>query len=111
LKYILILAVGVKITEEHYENLLQAPVLSQELHALAFASESIRRIDLTNVLGVHNPRNSQTRASTDFAMHCRNSSEMLRPLLILSRAHLLTCHSLVMSQNPLAPSDIDDLCT
>jgi hypothetical protein len=84
-------------------------VLAQELHALAFASESIRRIDLTNVLGLYNSYSAQTRGSTDYTAYYTNSSEMLRPLLMLSRGYILTCHSIIMSQNPLAPSDIDDL--
>lgn len=81
--------------------------MSQELHALAFASESIRKIDLTNVLGVYG--SPHTRGSTDYTTFYKNSSELLRPLMMLSRGHLLTCHSFVMSQNPVSPTDIDEL--
>ncbi len=105
------LYIGCKISDEHYEELIQSPVLTQEFHAMAFASESIRSIDLTNCMGVLDNRSSQMRGSTDFGTYRRISSEILRPILMLARAGLCTCHSINMSGNPLSPVDIDELGT
>lgn len=83
--------------------------MTQELHAVVFASESIRSIDLTNTVGVRNHRNKQNRGPTDYASYRKSSSEMLSPLLMLSRRQLGMCQSFAMSGNPVAQSDIDDL--
>lgn len=100
---------GYKITDEHFEDLVQAPVLTQEFHALAFGSESIRSIDLTNCLGVQAKRSSRTRASTDLAAYRKTSSEILRAILMLTRAELSVCNSITFSGNPLAQGDVDEL--
>jgi len=102
---------GCKITKEHYDDLIESPVLTQEFHALLFASESIRCIDLANCLGIRDKRSSQARVSVDYASCRRTSSEIVRPILALARAELCTCHSITMSGNPLLSSDVDELAS
>ncbi|CAG9971837.1 unnamed protein product [Clonostachys byssicola] len=99
---------GYKISEEHYEHLTGAPVLTQELHSLAFASESVRSIDLTNVLGLQTRGNQQSRTQPDYTKLCKTSSEMLRPITLLARGQLQTCHTINMSGNPVAVDDIEE---
>lgn len=98
--------IGIKISEEHYDLLMQASVLSQEMHALAFSSESIRSMDLRNILGSQ----STTRRSKDHEGARRVSSEVLRPILMLLRRQACLCHSITMAGNLLAPSDVEELC-
>lgn len=100
---------GLNISEEHYDILVQAPVLVQEIHALVFASESIKGIDLTNVWGLRNPNKPHSRASIDYTGVPKMSSEILRPLLMLVRQGLCSCRSISLSGNPLARSDVDEL--
>lgn len=102
---------GCKISEEHYHDLLDAPILSQEMHAIAFASESIRSIDLGNCLGLSARRPTHSRRSLDSSTYRRTSSEILSPILMLARAGLCTCRNLVMSGNPLLLSDVDELAS
>jgi hypothetical protein len=96
---------GVKISEEHYDILMQSSVLSQEMHALAFSSESIRSMDLRNILG---PRSTIGR-SKDPEGARRVSSEVLRPILLLLKRQACLCHSITMSGNLIASSDIEEL--
>ncbi|KAF4124125.1 Leucine rich repeat protein [Geosmithia morbida] len=100
---------GCKISQDHCGDLLEAPVLSQEIHALAFASESVRSIDLGNCLGLSIRRSAQARRSVDSSGHRRTSSELLSPIMMLARAGLCMCRNLVMSGNPLLLSDVDEL--
>ncbi|RDA86709.1 hypothetical protein CP532_4222, partial [Ophiocordyceps camponoti-leonardi (nom. inval.)] len=96
---------GLSITEDQHEVLLQAPILEREMHALTFASESIRSIDLTDVLGDW----GQSRSSCDFGKLRSVTSELVRPMLILWRQQLCVCHSISFSGNPLASQDVDEL--
>ncbi|POR37921.1 Uncharacterized protein TPAR_01874 [Tolypocladium paradoxum] len=97
------------ISEDHYEILLQAPILEQEVHALMFASESIRSIDMANVLGLQSSNQRQSRLQCDYGNLRKMSSEMLRPILMLWREQMCVCHSISMSGNPVAPQDVDEL--
>ncbi|KAF4335127.1 NLRC3, partial [Fusarium beomiforme] len=96
---------GVKISEEHYDILMQSSVLSQEMHALAFSSESIRSMDLKNILG---PRSTIGRAKDPEGAR-RVSSEVLRPILLLLKRQACLCHSITMSGNLIAPGDVEEL--
>lgn len=88
---------------------MQAPILEQEMHALTFASESLRSIDMTNVLGLHDSNMQQSRMQRDYGSLRKMSSEVLRPVLMLLRRQLCVCHSIFMSGNPISPNDADDL--
>lgn len=90
--------------------LQEAPVLSQEIHALMFASESIRSIDLTNALGPRTTKPAHSRADDD-ARHLQLSSELIRPLMMLMKAQICLCQSILFRGNLLAPNDVDDLGT
>lgn len=100
---------GLTIAEDHHEILLQAPILEQELHALTFASESIRSIEMTNVLGLHHANRRRSRSQCDYDGLRKTSSEMLRPMLVLWKQQLCACHSVSLSGNPIAPHDVDEL--
>ncbi|KAK5990243.1 hypothetical protein PT974_08509 [Cladobotryum mycophilum] len=91
---------GVRIPEEYYEILLHCTVLEQEIHALMFASESIRSVDFTRqpIRGQGNSANLKLV-----------SSEMMSPILMLLRRQLCHCHSISVSGNLLAPTDVDEL--
>ncbi|KJZ78965.1 hypothetical protein HIM_01738 [Hirsutella minnesotensis 3608] len=100
---------GLSILEDHHEVLLQASILEQEIHAITFASESIRYIDLENVLGLQGSTRRQSRLKCDFGSLRAMSSELLRPILMLWRQQLSVCHSVSLSGNPLDPADVDEL--
>ncbi|CAM1505561.1 Fc.00g111980.m01.CDS01 [Cosmosporella sp. VM-42] len=100
---------GLNIPEDHYDILLQAPVLTQEFHALVFASESIRNIDLTNVLGAQNLTKRQSQAKVDLEQCRQYFSEVLRPILILIKNQLCLCHGITVTGNPLSLGDVEDL--
>ncbi|KAG5984302.1 hypothetical protein E4U55_005365 [Claviceps digitariae] len=102
---------GVTISEDHHEILLQATILMQEVHALLFASESIRSLDMSNVLGLGTKSNSNrlSRFEHDLASLSKTTSEILQPFLELLRRQLCVCNSLSLSGNPISCHDLDDL--
>lgn len=102
---------GLTISDEHYDLLAQAPVLSQEFHALVFASESIRSLDLTNIYGARNASSRQIQPRADSTQTQQLSSEILRPILLLLRQQLSLCHGFSLNGNALAEADIEDLGT
>ncbi|KFG83093.1 leucine rich repeat protein [Metarhizium anisopliae] len=100
---------GVTISEEHHEILLQSPILEQEIHALLFASESIRSLDMSNVLGLGDKANRLSRYQYDLTSLSKTTLEILRPFLELWRRQLCICHSISLSGNPIALDDLDEL--
>jgi hypothetical protein len=99
---------GTLIPAEMYELLQEASVLSRELHALTFASDSIRSLDLTRAFGARSQKPAQSSAN-EHAKHLRLSSELMSPLLMLMRAQKCHCQSILFRGNLLAPSEVDDL--
>ncbi|KAJ4304073.1 hypothetical protein N0V88_001683 [Collariella sp. IMI 366227] len=87
---------------DEVEMLRISPVLHQEFHALAFCSETIRQIDLTNC--------SKT-LSTRFAQYKNQipSLQFLSPLLNLLKTGITKCNRLLLGGNLLTRFDIDDL--
>ncbi|PHH76024.1 hypothetical protein CDD82_4165 [Ophiocordyceps australis] len=102
---------GNSISEEHLELLVQASVLEQEVHALTFASESIRSIDMSNILGLQSLKPRQSRLQCDYDDLRARSSEVIRPILMLWKQQSCVCHSLVLSGNPIASQEVEDLAT
>lgn len=101
---------GVTISEDHHELLSQATILEQEVHALLFASESIRCLDVSDVLGLAGRKNNRlSRLQCDMASLSKTTSEILRPFLELLRRKLCVCHSISLSGNPVAAGDLDEL--
>lgn len=99
-----------KIPEDYYQLLAQAPVLEQEIHALLFSSESIRHIDFTNSAGLQRSMRPQTgKGSIDNTTMRKMSSEIIRPLSMLLKTQLSHCHSISMSGNPIDSSDVAEL--
>lgn len=100
---------GVTISEDHHDILLQATILGQEVHALLFASESIRSLDMSNVLGLGTKSNRLSRYEHDLTNLSKTTSEILQPILELLRRHLCVCNSISLSGNPMSSNDLDEL--
>ncbi|KAJ6446376.1 leucine rich repeat protein [Purpureocillium lavendulum] len=107
-EFMLTSLLALTISEDHHEILLQATILEQEIHALTFTSESIRSIDLTNTLGLQTSQRL-SRFQYDHEALCKKSSELLRPILMLWRQQMSVCQGISMSNNPIAPGDMDEL--
>ncbi|QYT01164.1 PH domain-containing protein [Trichoderma simmonsii] len=101
---------GVRIPDDYYQLLIQAPILEQEIHALLFSSESIRYIDLTNTVGLQRARRPQTgRGSINQSAMRKMSGEIIRPLSMLLKTQLCHCHGISMSGNPIGSSEVAEL--
>lgn len=100
---------GRRISEEHYDLLMQAPILVLEIHALVFSSESIRSIDLRNVLGSRTSTSLPARAKVDPEYARKLTTEVFRPILWLLRYEACRCHSISLSGNLLYPGDVEDM--
>ncbi|KAK2009819.1 leucine rich repeat protein [Colletotrichum eremochloae] len=95
---------GLVIDGAHRDILKSAPLLSQEIHAVAFTSGSVRKIDLTNVLASRNIVGvSRTRAGS------KKEPEVVRPILLLLRNGSIPCDTLLVGGNPLTAAEVDDL--
>ncbi|TDZ31822.1 hypothetical protein C8035_v000991 [Colletotrichum spinosum] len=95
---------GVMIDSVHRDIIKAAPMLSQEIHAIAFTSGSIRKIDLTNVLASQNIVGvSRARAGS------RREPEVIRPILLLLRTGNSHCDTLLVGGNPLTAAEVADL--
>ncbi|GKT46647.1 uncharacterized protein ColSpa_06828 [Colletotrichum spaethianum] len=95
---------GVVIDGVHRDILKSAPLLSQEIHAVAFTSGSVRKIDLTNVLASRNIVGvSRARAGS------KKEPEVVRPILLLLRTGCIPCDTLLVGGNPLTAAEVDDL--
>ncbi|KAK7425383.1 hypothetical protein QQZ08_008169 [Neonectria magnoliae] len=100
---------GRRISEDHYDLLMQAPILVLEIHALIFSSESIRSIDLRNVLGSRSTISQPGRPKVDPDYARKLTSEVFRPILWLLRYDACRCHSIALSGNVFSQSDVEDL--
>lgn len=88
----------------HRDIIKTAPLLSQEIHAVAFTSGSVRKIDLTNVLASRNIVGvSRARAGT------KKDPEVVRPILLLLKTRSTPCDTLLVGGNPLTAAEVDDL--
>lgn len=99
----------VRIPDDLYHILSQASVLEQELHALLFASDSLRSINLSNVVGLYEPKTHKRRMTTEIGPFEEKTSELLRPITELLRRQLSHCHSIVLSCNPISKAGADEL--
>jgi hypothetical protein len=93
---------GRKLGPELFLTIEKATVLHREVHALAFCSERIERLDFTNCL-VHRRRTSQGMGELPSKL------PFLAPILDLMRNQLTSCTNLVLDGNVLGLSDIDQL--
>ena len=76
-------------------------VLFQEVTAMMLASESVKQIDFSGVLG---RQFHSLPASRDLGC------ELLPPILLLLRSLQTRCKSIFLSYNPLSAMDVDELC-
>lgn len=74
-----------------------------------FASESIRSIDLSNILGFQTVITRQNRLKFDPEQARRLCSEVLRPILLLLKNQQCLCNGIILDGNPLASADVEDL--
>lgn len=77
------------------------PLLHQELHALAFCSETIRQIDFTNCFAERSVRRQVSIANT--------GPGFLSPILNLLELGLTKCNRILLGGNYLRPADIESL--
>ncbi|KAL1838019.1 hypothetical protein VTJ49DRAFT_3142 [Mycothermus thermophilus] len=82
--------------------LRQSPLLHQEFHALAFCSETVRQMDLSNCSSSLSSRLSMDKTSV-------SDLEFLAPILSLLRCGITKCNRLIVSGNILPLGDIQDL--
>ncbi|OLN81681.1 hypothetical protein CCHL11_05608 [Colletotrichum chlorophyti] len=95
---------GLVIDGVHRDIIKTAPLLSQEIHAVAFTSGSIRKIDLTNVLASQNIIGvSRARAGS------KKEPEVIRPILLLLKTGNIPCDTLLVGGNPLTAAEVGDL--
>lgn len=79
---------------------------------MLFAADSIRSINLSNVLGLEKKEIEAFRpkhAKFDAAALYKMSSEIIGSVLQLIRRQLSHCHSFSFSGNPMNPKDIEEL--
>ncbi|XWW97621.1 hypothetical protein V2A60_005606 [Cordyceps javanica] len=79
----------VRLPDDLYDIMSQASVLGQEIHSLLFASDSLRSINLSNVLGLYDPKKRRRRIPSD-------APEFERKTIVLSH-------------NPISSPDADEL--
>ncbi|ROT38518.1 RNI-like protein [Sodiomyces alkalinus F11] len=93
---------GLVIDSVHRDILKAAPILSREIHAMAFSSGSIRKIDLTDVLSSWcDPSNVRSGVSIE--------QEIARPLFLLLKTRNTPLDTLLLGGNPLTTAEVDDL--
>lgn len=93
----------------HSDIVRTSPILFQELHALAFTSGSIRRIDLTNVLGSLPGSSAASRFETPSPANPKAETEVARAILLLLRTQNIPLESLYLGGNPLTTAEVDEL--
>ncbi|KAL1868432.1 hypothetical protein VTK73DRAFT_3671 [Phialemonium thermophilum] len=92
----------VALGPDEVESLQLGPVLQNEFHALAFCSETVRQMDLTNTF-----RAFPFRASASATVP--RSVQFLSPILNLLRTGSSKCNRLLLSGNALSPADIVEI--
>lgn len=102
---------GRSISEEHYNELVRLPLLAQEMHNILFASDSVRSIDLINVIDYKDLALRHARLSISESRAAQAGAEILRPILMLLRRQGSLCSSIHISNNALRPTEVDDLGT
>lgn len=99
----------IRMPEDLYEIMSEASVLEQEIHSLLFASDSIRSINLSNVLGLYHYQTRQRLMITGVDKLEKHTSELLRPIMELLKRQLSHCHSIILSGNPICTDDAEEL--
>lgn len=102
-------ASGMVIDNVHNGVLRNASILFQEIHAITFTSGSIKKIDLTNVLGSQRKLSTSARFQSLLPAVPQEQSEVARPILLLLRTQNISLDSLLIGGNPLTQAEIDEL--
>src|SRR5688572_17053655 len=79
------------------------------MHNVLFASDSVRSIDLTNVIDHKDLALRHARLQISESRAAQAGTEILRPILMLLRRQGSLCSSICISNNPLRPAEVDDL--
>lgn len=90
------------LTREEFEVVENSSVLFQEIVGLLLPSESVKHMDLTGVL----PELPPTPA---FYPLERRGCEIVPPIYLLLKSLQSRCKSIVLSGNPMVPTDISEL--
>lgn len=99
---------GLVIDTIHSDIIRNSPIVFQELHAVAFTSGSIRKIDLTNVMGSLRSRSFASRLESPTETSSPKT-EVAKPILLLMRTQNILLDSLLLGGNPLSRNEIDEL--
>lgn len=93
---------GLALSEVELGQMKYGTLLHQEIHALAFCSETVRQIDFTGCFTEENSRRNMLAAPG-------TSLGFLFPILNLLELGLTKCNRLLLSGNRLRPTDIHGL--
>ncbi|KAK0710971.1 hypothetical protein B0H67DRAFT_492783 [Lasiosphaeris hirsuta] len=93
---------GVNLDVDEVQLLKQSAVLHQELHALAFCSETIQQIDFSNSSASLTLRRNDNKEPA-------LSLEFLTPILNLLKPDITKCSHLVLAGNTLLQHDLEDI--
>lgn len=93
--------VGLTLAADELQDLIQAPLLHQEFHALAFCSGTIRQIDFTGSAARFGRDNRGVDEPTEL--------EFLTPILTLLRSGSTKCNHLLLSGNVLRTQDVEEI--
>lgn len=96
------------LTRGEFDLVENSSVLFQEIVALLLGSESIRHIDLSNVLSKE--VTSVSESSQTIPSSTSGVCEVVPPVLLLWKSLQTRCNSINFSGNPLGISDIAGLC-
>ncbi|KAI1335734.1 RNI-like protein [Xylariaceae sp. FL0016] len=97
------------LTRSEFELVESSSVLFQELVSLLLGSESVKHIDLKNVLHKVSITNPGTRANLD-PLGSNSICEIMPPIILLWKSLQTRCISINLSGNTLGETDVLELC-
>lgn len=97
------------LTRPEFELAENSSVLFQEIVALLLGSESIRHIDLSNVLS-REPTAPPSESSHPAPSPSNQGCEVVPPIILLWKSLQTRCNSISLDGNSLGVSDIAGLC-
>lgn len=96
------------MTRAEFEIIESSPVLFQEVVALLLGSESVKHLDLRNVLT--NPQDPPIQNDESPNSPSKRICEVVPPIVLLWKSLQSRCNSIDLSGNPFGPTDVSGLC-
>ncbi|RYO81174.1 hypothetical protein DL762_007274 [Monosporascus cannonballus] len=93
------------LTRAEYDLVENSSVLFQEIVALLIASESVKHLDLRNVLRKCRPPASGPNAESLYSPS-KQVCEIVPPIVLLWKSQQTRCNSIDLSGNPFGPTDV-----